>query len=576
MVEVNQVRLANNLLRALESTFSTVKDAETGHRGYQLTRDTTFLVPYNLAVKSIVKNIKTLDSLVSEDLEQRERVDTLQVLINKQFIIISSILANTAKTNLYMDEYEMSLLLRGKENMNQIREMVKEIEDAQMEIYSKKIESEIGFQEIAPISILVYSLLAIGACVVLFNRTLGALRKKDKAEKEILSSNESLREEVELRKFTQTLLRNVIDNSLNGIMAFKAIRNDEGKIIDFEWILSNNEGYKLAGKEGHDLIGKRLLTEMPGHAEEGLFTMYKDVVEQGEALIIEKLYSSDGLNNWFHIEAVKLEDGYICTFSDITENKLKAKQLLQANEDLKRSNTDLEQFAYVASHDLQEPLRKIRAFGDLLANEKVVSDDARDYIQRMQTAALRMQTLIEDLLAFSRVSRSSEIFESIQLKSILKEVLEDIGHQIKREEATVTLEDLDIEINGDKTQIKRLFQNLISNAIKFHKKSELPMVRIYSEVLTGQAIAALPEHRSDIGYVKITVEDNGIGFEPQYTEKIFSIFQRLHGRTEYDGTGIGLAICRKIAANHNGYIWAESQRQIGSKFIVILQRGEKV
>jgi len=310
---------------------------------------------------------------------------------------------------------------------------------------------------------------------------------------------------------------------------------------------------------------------MPDTVEEGVFDRYVDLVETGDPLIIERLHSGPNFTGWFHIEAVKLEDGFVVTFSDITERRNKDKQLQQINEDLRRSNEDLEQFAYVASHDLQEPLRKIRAFGDLLNVEFKEASGANDYVHRMQNAASRMQVLIQDLLAFSTVSRGAARFENLNMAAIFTQVLDDLEHQIAREQATVTIEDIDQSILGDEVQIKRLFQNLISNAIKFHKANVLPIVNLSAKILSDDELSdRFPSLERSVNYLQITVEDNGIGFGSQYAERVFNIFQRLHSRLEYEGTGIGLAICRKIVTNHRGYILATSEEQVGSKFIVIL------
>jgi len=251
--EVNQIRHSNRVLQVLEEVFSAVKDAETGHRGYQLTRDTLFLTPYNLAVESIIQKIKTLDSLVSENPEQHQRADTLQSRINYQLLIISRILANTANSNLYLDTYEKNLLIAGKKNMDEIRMLVKEIRLAQAQISLGRIQKEATFREIAPFAILVYSLLAIGASVILFYKTLNALQKKQKAEQLLLENNKSLKEEIALRQFTQALLSNILNYSLSGIMAYKAVR-ENGKIVDFEWILANRESAKLIGKQEFELM----------------------------------------------------------------------------------------------------------------------------------------------------------------------------------------------------------------------------------------------------------------------------------------------------------------------------------
>ncbi|MBA4056072.1 MAG: hypothetical protein C0490_15260 [Marivirga sp.] len=260
------------------------------------------------------------------------------------------------------------------------------------------------------------------------------------------------------------------------------------------------------------------------------------------------------------------------TVIDITERKIYENQLKQYTSELKRSNEDLEQFAYIASHDLQEPLRKIRAFGDRLGAkyQQQLEGVGADYIVRMQSAAARMQLLIEDLLSFSRVSRNVNAFERLNMKELLEEVIDDLDALVKRKEAVVTIHSIP-NVTGERMQIKRLFQNLISNAIKFSKLDEKPRLDVSGKLVRSLEIVeefgvSLP----DIDYVRFSLKDNGIGFDEKYLEKIFNIFQRLHGRNEYEGTGIGLSICRKIVLNHKGFITARSKENTGSDFIVIL------
>jgi PAS domain S-box-containing protein len=237
-------------------------------------------------------------------------------------------------------------------------------------------------------------------------------------------------------------------------------------------------------------------------------------------------------------------------------------QETRQREELARSNDELQQFAFIASHDLQEPLRKIKTFGDRL---KVTCGDAfteqgSDYLERMQNAAQRMQTLIEDLLTLSRVSTRTQPFVSVDLAQITQEVLSDLEVTIQQSGACVEVGEL-ATITGDPFQMRQLLQNLLGNAIKFHHPQEPPYVKIYSEVtraINGSELCHL------------MIEDRGIGFEEKYLSRIFNVFQRLHGRSEYDGTGIGLAICRKIAERHNGSITAISQPGAGAKFIVTL------
>ena len=247
---------------------------------------------------------------------------------------------------------------------------------------------------------------------------------------------------------------------------------------------------------------------------------------------------------------------------DITQRKRAQMTLLEQADKLARSNSELEQFAYVASHDLQEPLRKIQAFGDRLKSkyETGLGPEGLDYLSRMQNAAARMQVLIQDLLSLSRVTSNSKPFTPVDLGDVARTVVSDLEMRIQDAGGQVDIGALPV-IFGDRGQMAQLFQNLIGNGIKFRKPGERPVVKISSEIHTLANGAS--------GW-QITVEDNGIGFDEKYRERIFQIFQRLHGRTEYEGTGIGLAICRKIVERHGGTIAAFSSPGAGAKFVITL------
>jgi len=254
--------------------------------------------------------------------------------------------------------------------------------------------------------------------------------------------------------------------------------------------------------------------------------------------------------------------GSVLIFKDITERKRAEETLSHKAAELARSNAELEQFAFAASHDLQEPLRKIQAFADRLRvkSAKSRSPEIHDYLERMQNAASRMQTLINDFLAFSRVIRGSQPFTAVELKTIIEEVLSDLELRIEKSGARVEVGELPA-IDADPMQMRQLMLNLIGNALKFQPEGGTPVVTIHSRMITASSGEQLCE---------ITVQDNGIGFEEQYLEKIFAVFQRLHGRSEYEGTGVGLAICRRITDRHGGAITAKSKLGEGATFIVTL------
>jgi len=238
----------------------------------------------------------------------------------------------------------------------------------------------------------------------------------------------------------------------------------------------------------------------------------------------------------------------------------KAETVLQNySEDLARSNQELQDFAYVASHDLQEPLRKIQAFGDLLENEyKEQLGEGMEYLSRMRNAASRMSVLIEDLLSFSRVTTRAKEPVAVNLNVIASEVVGDLETKIDSTDGTVDLQSLPT-VMADPTHMRQLLQNLIGNALKFHRSDVAPVVKVYAD----------PVHSVDQQYT-MYVSDNGIGFDEKYLDRIFAVFQRLHGRESYDGTGIGLAVCRKIVERYGGTITATSQKGEGSTFIIKL------
>jgi light-regulated signal transduction histidine kinase (bacteriophytochrome) len=242
----------------------------------------------------------------------------------------------------------------------------------------------------------------------------------------------------------------------------------------------------------------------------------------------------------------------MATIVDITKRKNAEAKLQYTLNELQRSNTDLEQFAYVASHDLQEPLRTITGMVQLLQKKYQGNLDARadEYIGFTVEAATRMQALINGLLEFSRVDRQGKPIEEVNMKDVVQAATKSLSKTIHEKNAIITCEDLPT-VQVDSLQMARLFQNLIGNAIKFRSERQ-PKIHISATALEDKW--------------HFSVRDNGIGIEPQYFERIFVIFQRLHTRTEYPGTGIGLSLCKKIVERHGGQIWVESESGAGTTF----------
>lgn len=244
-------------------------------------------------------------------------------------------------------------------------------------------------------------------------------------------------------------------------------------------------------------------------------------------------------------------------------------ELQEFARELELSNHELEQFAFVASHDLQEPLRKIQTFADRLSLERSggLGEAGRDYLDRMTAAATRMRKLVDDLLAYSRVHSGGRPFVAVDLGEIVREVLSDLEAQVERTGGRVEVRALP-RVEGDPLQMRQLFQNLISNALKFHRRGVPPLVSIEADLGDPNGPRLPPP--DDGTACRITIKDRGIGFDPVYSEKIFEVFQRLNGRSEYEGTGMGLSISRRIVERHGGRISAHAEPGVGATFVVVL------
>jgi len=486
---------------------------------------------------------------------------------------------------------------------------------------------------------------------------------------------------------SQSLLASILNSSLDAVVAYSAVRNSEGNIVDFQWLLINPAAEKFYGLLLNEIVGKNLLAELSQVRNNGLFDLYVSVVETGETVDREFSYEHErDTIVWLHIVAVKLNDGLavtfrnitdrkraeialrdseerfraifeqaavgiaktalggqfmrvnpgfcqivryaesellqknwqaithpddieadreyvrsllsgdiqtfslekrllckdeavrwanvtvsamrdakgtpqylICAIEDISQRKL-VQELLQASldtqtryaQELTRSNAELEQFSYVASHDLQAPLSTIAGYAQLLEKRCHNQLDAQGnkFIRNIVNSCGRMQALIDDLLEYSRVGRSEKPFDVIDCNLVFEDACANLQLAIRQDQASVTRGDLP-RVRGDSFQLLQLFQNLIGNAIKY-RSSEAPMVRVSAS-------------RQGDSWV-FSVQDNGIGIAEQYHPRIFQLFQRLHSEKQYSGTGIGLAICQRIVERHGGRLWVESEPNRGSTF----------
>lgn len=336
--------------------------------------------------------------------------------------------------------------------------------------------------------------------------------------------------------------------------------------MEGRWLRANASLCATLGYREEELIGtnyQSITHPDDAHLDAGL--VQRLLSGESRAEHVEKRYfGRTGAVIWMLISVTLLRDeqgrptGFLSQKQDITDRKLAEAALRDLNERLAQSNRELQDFASVASHDLQEPLRKIQAFGDRLRarHGESLSPDGLDYLTRMQQAASRMQSLINDLLTFSRIANRSQPFTPVDLNVVAREVLSDLETRVARSGAQVQLGPLPT-VAADPLQMRQLLQNLIGNALKFHRPDVAPLVRV------GAAPAG-PERWA------ISVADNGIGFDEKYLDRIFTVFQRLHGREQFEGTGMGLAICRRIVERHGGALVAHSTPGEGATFVVTL------
>jgi len=385
-------------------------------------------------------------------------------------------------------------------------------------------------------------------------------------------------------KFTMTVERDPAGKPLYEIAVYDDItaqRNAEERLRESE--ARFRQTFELAASgiahviDGRFVRVNRSLCEILGYSEKELLSKSvkdisypedRDVTDAERARIrsseiesarFEKRYiRADGRVVWVDLAIALARDVFgvpqyeIAIFDDITDRKEAERALREAHEELKRSNAELEQFAYVASHDLQEPLRMVASYTQLLGRryESKLDSDAREFMGYIVDGATRMKQLIEDLLAYSRVGIKSQDFKPVSSEAALKRALYNLRTAIEEAGAVVTHDTMPT-VQADEVQLGQLFQNLMGNALKFRSAS---VPRIHVGVTEGPLEWTFE------------VRDNGIGIEPQYYERIFMVFQRLHNKGEYPGTGIGLAICKKVVERHGGRIWVESRPGEGSSF----------
>ena len=400
-----------------------------------------------------------------------------------------------------------------------------------------------------------------------------ASHKKAKQDLQIRSQelelmNHSLEEEVAQRRQTERELReseerirSIVDTAADAIITI----DEKGSIESF-----NPAAERMFDRTTKEVMGENIKMLMPSPFQEEHDTYLANYLRTGKAKIIGMGREVKGQRKNgtrfpidLSVSEMRLDTRRLFTgiARDVTERKRAEDILHHHTEELKRSNADLEQFASAASHDLQEPLRTVSSFSQLLAKryKGTLGKDADEFITYISEGACRMQAPIQDLLTYSRLSTQWKPLKSVEVSKVVEHAAHNLRIAIEESQAKVSQNSLPV-VHGDPTQLAQLFQNLIGNAIKFRDKKP-PRIHIRAE--------------SNRHFCTLAVKDNGIGIDPKFGDRIFAIFQRLHTRDSYDGTGIGLALCKKIVERHGGRIWMESQPREGTTFYFTLPLEEK-
>lgn len=530
------------VLATLAGVLSDVNEAESARRGYFITSDSVFLRKHETSVAAVYADLARVRKLTVDNAPQQRRLDALDPLIARRLRILAQQI-DSQGNNPSALAVQVSTTLEGEEIQARVSDLLAEMAGAERTLLQSRIAKARASTRLAIFTILLGTGLALGLLGAVLYLLQREITQRARAEEALRAS--------------EVKFRGILESAPDAMV----IADAQGLIV-----LVNAETERLFGYRRDELVGQpveilvpeRFRGRHPQHRQgytahprtrsmDGgldLRGLRKDATEFPAEISLSPLESAEGIL-------------VTATIRDITERKKSEEHLVKTLGELKCSNDELQQFAYVASHDLQEPLRMVASYTQLLAQRYKgrLDSDADEFIAYAVDGCNRMQGLIQDLLAYSRAGTNGKALREISSENTLKEALTNLRATIEESGAVVTHDSLPA-ITTDGTQLAQIFQNIVGNAIKY-RSLEVPHVHVSATTNGGNEWI-------------FSVRDNGLGIAPQYFERIFILFQRLHGRKEFEGTGIGLAICKKIVEGLGGRIWVESQPEKGSTFYFAL------